>query len=195
MINSNIQFERIGLATEKPDFLTGLPLNISGAITGDSIMKTCSKCKQFKPLSEFHKENKVKDGHRAECKICSSRDDKKYRQTDKGKAVHLKSVKKGYHQTIRGYLKFVFRSMLHRCHNPKDKAYKYYGGRGIKVKFVSFDDFYDYVVNELKANPRGLTIDRINNDGNYERRNIRFITQAENCRNRRKKYQRRPKGK
>ena len=39
MINNTLQYERIGLATEKPDILTGLPLNISGAITGDSKMK------------------------------------------------------------------------------------------------------------------------------------------------------------
>jgi hypothetical protein len=39
MIRNSLQFERIGLATEKPDILTGLPLNISGTITGDSRMK------------------------------------------------------------------------------------------------------------------------------------------------------------
>ncbi len=39
MIENKIQFERIGLATEKSDILTGLPLNNSGTITGDSKMK------------------------------------------------------------------------------------------------------------------------------------------------------------
>ena len=39
MTQNKLQFEQIGLATEKPDILTGLLLNISGAITGDSIMK------------------------------------------------------------------------------------------------------------------------------------------------------------
>ena len=39
MIQNNVQYERIGLATEKPDILTDLPLNISGAMTGDSRMK------------------------------------------------------------------------------------------------------------------------------------------------------------
>jgi len=38
MIQNTTQYERIGLATEKPDILTGLPLNNSGAITGDSKM-------------------------------------------------------------------------------------------------------------------------------------------------------------
>ena len=38
MINTNIQYERIGLATEKPDILTGLPPYTSGTITGDSNM-------------------------------------------------------------------------------------------------------------------------------------------------------------
>lgn len=39
MIQNRLQFEQIGLATEKPDILTGLLLNNSGTITGDSIMK------------------------------------------------------------------------------------------------------------------------------------------------------------
>ena len=69
----------------------------------------------------------------------------------------------------------------------KNKSYKNYGGRGIKVKFACFEDFFDYVVNELRADPRGLTIDRIDNDGDYERGNIRFVSQVENLQNRRKR--------
>ncbi len=43
MINRYVQYERIGLATEKLDILTSLPLNISGAITGNSKMKVISR--------------------------------------------------------------------------------------------------------------------------------------------------------
>lgn len=118
---------------------------------------------------------------------------KRYKQTEKGKAANKRysQSKKGKtkerrlyaHLSIRSYLKRVFRNMLYRCNNPENKSYKYYGDRGIKVKFTSFEDFYDYVVNELKADPRGLTIDRINNKGNYESGNIRFVSQAENKQN------------
>ena len=65
------------------------------------------------------------------------------------------------------------------------KDYKNYGGHGIKNKFKSTGEFVDYVINELQVDPCGLQIDRINNDGNYERGSIRFVTCSENNRNRR----------
>jgi len=77
--------------------------------------------------------------------------------------------------------------MKQRCSNPKNKDYRYYGARGIKIEFEKFNDFYDYIVNTLSIDPHGLTIDRINNNGNYARGNIRFVSQAENNRNRRKR--------
>ena len=75
--------------------------------------------------------------------------------------------------------------MRQRCNNPDQKAYKNYGGRGIKVCFGSADEFVDCVINELQIDPRGLQIDRIDNDGNYERGNIRFVTRRENNENKR----------
>ena len=77
--------------------------------------------------------------------------------------------------------------MNQRCNNPEAQNYKYYGGRGIKNKFTSLDEFRDYVMNELRVDPRGLDIDRIDNSGHYEKGNIRFITHKENCQNRNKR--------
>lgn len=164
--------------------------------------KRCSKCKEIKQLSKFTKDLRHKDGLQSSCKSCHNFYVAKYQKTPKGKIVNRKGTKKylktskgklanhkqhkRYYDTKRGYLNYVFGNMLIRCNNPKSKAYKNYGGRGIKVKFLSFDDFYNYIVNELKADPRGLSIDRIDNDGNYERGNIRFVNQAENNRNKRK---------
>ena len=138
--------------------------------------KRCSKCKHFKPLFEFHKSKKVKNGHRSRCKQCRQ----KYRQ-DKPRPEYMKQ----YKSTLPGYLKIMWLAMLRRCNDPKRHNYHRYGGRGIKVEFASFEYFFNYVVKELKADPRGLTIDRINNDGNYERGNIRFVSNQENSRNRR----------
>jgi len=61
-----------------------------------------------------------------------------------------------------------------------------YGGRGIKVCEEwkdNFKLFYDFCINHRWE--KGLTIDRKNNNGNYEPSNIRFITQQANCQNRR----------
>lgn len=60
-------------------------------------MKICTKCKQTKPLSEFHKDRSTKDNHRPDCKICSLKRIKEYSQTERGKAAH-----KRYYQSKKG---------------------------------------------------------------------------------------------
>jgi hypothetical protein len=77
-------------------------------------------------------------------------------------------------------------SMKQRCFNPKEKNYKNYGGRGITVcdEWKSdFQAFYDYVSKLPNFNKRGYSLDRINNDGNYEPNNVRWATQKEQINN------------
>ena len=145
--------------------------------------KQCPRCKQTLPATTeyFHKNRTKKDGLQYACKQCHVQETKRYDQTHKAKT---RQRRKRYRQTIRGYLENVWYCMRKRCKNPKDSAYKNYGARGIKIKFACFEDFFDYVVKELKVDPRGLTIDRIDNDGHYEPGNIRFVSQAENNKNR-----------
>jgi len=71
-----------------------------------------------------------------------------------------------------------------RCTNPKVKSYKYYGGRGIKIcsEWSEFIPFYNWAL--ANGYEQGLQIDRIDNNGNYEPSNCRFVTHAENCQNR-----------
>ncbi len=82
-----------------------------------------------------------------------------------------------------------FHAINQRCTKPNSQWYHCYGGRGIKNKFKSVKEFVGYVVNELRYDNynkvRGLQIDRIDNDGHYERGNIRFVTCKENSMNRR----------
>ena len=70
-----------------------------------------------------------------------------------------------------------------RCMNPRKSGYKYYGGRGIQVCnewLYSFENFLNYLKsNNMYPKPAGLSIDRINNDGNYEPGNIRWATQSQ----------------
>jgi len=68
-----------------------------------------------------------------------------------------------------------------RCNNPKCDKYKYYGGRGIKFLFTSFEQFFS----EIGLRPKGTTLDRINNNGNYEPGNVRWATKAQQNANKR----------
>ena len=79
----------------------------------------------------------------------------------------------------------VWNAMKDRCVNKKSKYYKHYGGRGISVckEWVKdFKKFYDWAIGTWR---KGLDIDRINNDGNYEPSNCRFVSRCTNSRNRR----------
>lgn len=80
----------------------------------------------------------------------------------------------------------IYYGILHRCYNCKDKRYKDYGGRGIEVCQEwrnSFDCFAEWAQKMRYAD--GLQIDRINNNGNYEPTNCRWVTAKEQSRNRR----------
>lgn len=78
--------------------------------------------------------------------------------------------------------------MLARCTNPAARSYRDYGGRGITVCpewRADFWAFVAYVADNLGERPDGHTLDRIDNDGNYEPGNVRFATRSEQNRNRR----------
>lgn len=80
----------------------------------------------------------------------------------------------------------VWKDMKTRCLNVKCDAYKDYGERGITICNEWVETPNQFIEWALASGwQKGLEIDRINNNGNYEPGNIRFVTHAENSRNRR----------
>jgi len=83
------------------------------------------------------------------------------------------------HRLCRHPIYYKWAGMIERCYNPKQKEYKNYGGRGIIVcnKWRNdFKEYYDYVISLENAMEPGLSIDRKDNDGNYEPGNLRWVT-------------------
>lgn len=75
--------------------------------------------------------------------------------------------------------------MLQRCLNKTNQAYSYYGERGITVCDRWRDDFLNFLDDMGKAPDPGLSLDRVNNNGNYEKGNCVWATWSEQMLNRR----------
>lgn len=88
----------------------------------------------------------------------------------------------------------TWENMLQRCSNPNSSNYMNYGGRGIQVderwkEYINFkaDMFDAYQESAKQHGEKNITIDRINNEGNYETNNCRWSTKAEQALNRRRR--------
>ncbi len=83
-------------------------------------------------------------------------------------------------------LHYVWATMRQRCKNPKCYYFKWYGARGISVcsRWESFQCF----VEDMGEGKKGWTIERVNNDGNYEMSNCVWATYVWQNRNKRSNY-------
>lgn len=78
-----------------------------------------------------------------------------------------------------------WRGMWTRCTNPNVKSYKDYGGRGIRIckRWESFENF----LADMGERPQGLTLDRINVNGDYKPSNCKWSTRKEQAMNTQKR--------
>lgn len=100
----------------------------------------------------------------------------------KSKSCGCRFLKHGYDGT-KIYRLWCY--MRERCNSENHKSYKYYGGRGIKVckEWDVAKNFIDWALSN--GYKEGLTLDRINTDGDYSPNNCRFISNKEQQRNKR----------
>ncbi len=145
------------------------------------------------------KNNITKIFYRVYCDICGT----EFKMT-KSQYVHLvehkacsnicstkigKNIVKQYNKEVLKCFRTRYNSIKQRCIDINASNYKYYGGRGIKITYASFGEFYKYEFDKFleayKKYKNNTSPDRIDVNGNYEPNNIRWIEFKEQASNRR----------
>src|SRR5690625_708274 len=106
-------------------------------------------------------------------------------------AVTVKKRRYARHGMSRTQYYEIHRGMKQRCENENNKDFAHYGGRGVSVcdRWKTFDNFYEdlhqsYLDHVEIYGAENTSIDRINSNGNYEPRNIRWATRDQQAQNR-----------
>lgn len=138
---------------------------VSGRLRGSSMWECRCECGNIKITSS----NMLRTGH---CKSCGCLNLKAQRETH---------TKHGMHATP---TYAAWKDMKRRCLNQNAPNYPGYGGRGIRVCGRWLDSFDNFLA-DMGVRPYGLTLERENNNGNYEPGNVVWAsrdTQANNTR-------------
>ena len=123
-----------------------------------------------------------------QCGFCGKDFEARISNVNSGHTISCGCQKGGItHGLSHNHFYKTWKNMMERCYNLKNKNYKDYGGRGISV-CTDWQDLANFVSWAESTYIEGMTMDRINNDGNYEPNNCRWAdasTQVLNQRMRR----------
>lgn len=150
-------------------------LELAGMKGGGSLWRCRCDCGQEKIVEGYN----LKNGNSQSCG-CLRREI----ASRNGKKVGPKRLRHGHAKRIQRSSTYKsWDAMRQRCSNPKLPFFKNYGGRGIRVceRWMKFENF----VADIGERPAGLTLDRINNDGNYEPGNCKWSNRKEQNNNQR----------
>lgn len=138
--------------------------------------KFCRKCSTTKLIADFFRASDKKSGHASNCKICCTKRNKESLKRNGSNWISRKPEYKSWQH------------LKSRVLNTRDPDYPNYGGRGITVceRWLGKGGFLNFLTDMGKRpDPKRRTVERINNNGNYEPGNCEWITNEAQARNRR----------
>lgn len=158
--------------------------------------RCCTSCKQHLPRERFGLRKPGVETLRPCCRSCESERSTKYQKQNeerlrvarherylKKRSTSISRPRRTRNPEIGSRAHIAWGNMKTRCNNPRSPRYKDYGGRGIRIceRWTTFANF----LADMGQPSQGMSLDRIDVDGNYEPSNCRWAdihTQANNKR-------------
>ena len=167
------RFERLLVLKQGPTIAYDRGGKRKGELRYQKTWECVCDCGAVRTVQEPH----LKNGHTKSCGCLAAEINKEIHTTH------------GRYSDLRIPEFFVWKSMIQRCENKKCKDYPRYGGRGIKVHPQWVKSFETFISDVGRKPFDRYSLERKDNDGNYEPGNVKWANDFEQARNRRKPIQ------